>query len=67
MLLNNDYISEGFSKSAIQERGRSERALTSDDEDVPTTFFPLFTLGAMNFEFEGMHTKCLRRCVNENG
>lgn len=48
-----------FSKSSIQERGRSERTLTYVDDDVPTTFFP--------FGFGGMNTRCLTKYVKENG
>lgn len=55
-----------FSNSVIQEWGRSEIALSGVYEDVPTILFPLFTLGDMNFRFEGMHTRCLRKCVNKD-
>lgn len=56
-----------FSKSSIQEWGRSERALTGVDDDVPTTFLPVFILGGMIFRFKGTHTRCLKKCVKENG
>lgn len=34
---------------------------------MPTTFLPFFILGGMLFGFEEMHTRCLRKSINENG
>lgn len=42
------------------------RSQIKKNENVPTTFLPLFTLGTMNFVFKCMHTRCLIKCENEN-
>ncbi|KAI5391308.1 hypothetical protein KIW84_076231 [Lathyrus oleraceus] len=54
MLLHYNSISQRFLKISKQELCRSERALVGVDEDLPSTFFPLFTFGTMNFVFNDL-------------